>query len=324
MRVILIWLLAITGPGGRHRTVAGIVSLVACLVTTPQAFQAGLGTAPVSAPRSPQRFATIPFRWTPGQIEVQVSVNDAPAVWFVVDTGAEYSVLDREFAGSLGIAGTRRGTRDFARDVALRIGDVLLRDQEVMLLSLDNFRDQRRPIVGLIGYDFFARYVVQIDYAAHTLALYEPADFQEPDGRAVVPLTFVDRLCVVAVDITLQTRTTLSARAIIDTGASQWLILRYPFAESHSLLGAAEKHPPVTTGSADTRTTTFFQLPVQSLSIAGSTFDDVVIHVYSRPTGAGSDTRTDGALGNDTLRNFRVTIDYPHRRMYLERNGRPR
>ena len=44
---------------------------------------------------APSLFALdLPFRRTPGQIEVQASVNGRPPLWFVVDTGAEYSILD--------------------------------------------------------------------------------------------------------------------------------------------------------------------------------------------------------------------------------------
>jgi hypothetical protein len=77
--------------------------------------------------------ATIPFRWTPGQIEVEVSIDRRPPVWFIVDTGAESSIVARSLAGERG---------DLLRDVSLRIGPVELAHQDVRVLPLENFKKQ--------------------------------------------------------------------------------------------------------------------------------------------------------------------------------------
>src|SRR5690242_3522083 len=139
----------------------------------------------------------IPFRWTPGQLEVEVSVNGAAPVWFIVDTGAEYSIVDQELASALGI-------RPFTPGVSLKIGAVELRDQAVMVMHLDNFRRQGRNIVGLIGYDFFAQHVVRIDFAAGTLVVDD--GYKPSAAAAVVPLTFAGRLAAVPVTITMAGR----------------------------------------------------------------------------------------------------------------------
>ena len=245
--------------------------------------------------------ATIPFRWTPGQIEVQVSVNRRPPVWFIVDTGAEYSILSRALAGDGG---------NFMHDVSLRVGSVELAHQDVMVLPLENFRKQGRSIVGLIGYHFFARYVVTIDYAARTLTLDEPRSFRPPRDAIAIPITFAGRLAVVPVTID-----SLPAQVIIDTGASEPLILRHPFAEAHGLLARAENPSPHL--NIEGRTLTFLRLPVARLTFAGRSFENLTAKIYATDAGAGGSTATDGLLGNEILRQFRVTVDYAHRKLYL-------
>jgi predicted aspartyl protease len=285
----------------------------------------GTAVAVAQCPEAPGARHVIPFRWTPGQIEVQVSVNGHPGEWFVVDTGAEYSILDQQLAKSLQLPVFRRGQRDFARGVTLRIGAVELSDQEVMILPLENFRRQGRAIVGLIGYDLFARYVVSFDYLARTMTICDPRAFQPPRGATTVPLTFAGRLAVVPVTIALDdTQSSLAARVILDTGASQSLILRYPFADARGLIDRARQYQTAVAGSVESATVAFLQLPVKSVSLAGSSFPAVVLRIYSQPANAGGDTRTDGALGNGILSHFRVTLDYSRKQMYLEPNQNPR
>jgi hypothetical protein len=245
--------------------------------------------------------ATIPFRWTPGQIEVEVSIDGQPPVWFLVDSGAEGSFLARSIAGDGG---------DVLHDVSLRIGPVELAHQDVRVLPLENFKKQGRSIVGLIGYDLFRRYVVTIDYAAQTLTLDEPRSFRRPRGAIVVPITFAGRLAAVPVTID-----SLPARLTIDTGASEPLILRHPFAEAHGLLARAENPSPHL--NVEGRTLTFLRLPVARLMFAGRSFETLTAKIYATNAGAGGFTGTDGLIGNEILRRFRVSIDYEHRKLYL-------
>ncbi len=246
--------------------------------------------------------ATIPFRWTPGQIEVEVSINQRPPVWFIVDTGSESSIVARSLAGDRG---------DVLRDVSLRIGPVELAHQDLRVLPLENFQKQGRSIVGLIGYDFFACYIVTIDYDAKTLTLHEPRSYRPPRDAIAVPIAFAGRVAAVPIVID-----SLPARVIIDTGASESVILRHPFAEAHGLLARAENPAPHL--NIEGRTLTFLRLPVDRLTFAGRAFDHVTAKIYGTNAGAGGFTQTDGLIGNEILRRFHVTIDYTHRKLYLE------
>src|SRR5262245_12131604 len=108
------------------------------------------GWTAVAGP-SPNQIAEIPFKWPGlGQIELQVSVQRQPPVAFILDTGAEYSVLSNELSERLGLKTTRAGARDFADGVSLAVGAVELTQQRVMIMPFDNFRKQGRAIEGLI------------------------------------------------------------------------------------------------------------------------------------------------------------------------------
>jgi len=274
-------------------------------------------TGPAAAP-----ITVVPFRWTPGQIEVQVSVNGDTPVWFILDTGAEFSILDQELVHRLGLTTDPHLGRQFARGVSLRLGAVEMKDQEVMVFSLESFRRQGRSIAGVLGYDLFRRYVVSIDYSARTLALHEPRTYRPSPSATSIPIVFADHTVTVPVTVTLDDSTTITATVILDTGAAQALILRHPFAESHGLLERAASHPTTRAGSLETNTVTFARLPVRALAMGGFSFRDPVLRLYMSATGAGGDTSTDGALGNEVLRRFTTTFDYSRGRLYLQPNTR--
>jgi hypothetical protein len=266
--------------------------------------------------------ARMSFPWPgAGQIEVPVSVNGAAPLTFLVDTGAEYSIISTAVADRLGISRNRQGARDFADGVSLSFGGITLRDQRVMVMPFDGYRKQGREIEGLIGYDFFARYVVEIDFERKTMTAWEPAAFQHQERAVRVPLEFVRRLPVVPAAIDFPGHLNLRARLLLDTGASQTVMLRHPFAVSNKLFGLAapgETHTASSLASGELR---LVRLPANHLSFASLTFDQPFIRAHREPVGSGAYTETDGVLGNELLRRFRVAIDYSRRIMTVEPNG---
>src|SRR6266567_3784606 len=91
-----------------------------------------------TASRGAPPVARAPFAWTPGQIEVAVRVNGAPAT-FLLDTGAEYSVVSARRATQDGIAVDAAAGGQFADAVTLQQKSVLLMHQRVMVMPFDTY-----------------------------------------------------------------------------------------------------------------------------------------------------------------------------------------
>src|SRR6185436_9643064 len=88
---------------------------------------------------------TVPFAWTPGQIEVAVRVNGTAAT-FLLDTGSEYSIVSARLAQQLKLALEPALGRDFAGGVTLGIGPLVLADQRVMVMPFDTYYARGRQI----------------------------------------------------------------------------------------------------------------------------------------------------------------------------------
>ena len=257
----------------------------------------------------------VPFKWTPGQIEVDVRVAGTPAT-FLLDTGSEYSIVSTRLARVLGLPTAPRIGREFAEDVRLQIGAIDLVHQRVMVMPFETYYERGRRIDGLLGFDVFDRFVVSIDFAARQLAFQAPASFSPPQVAVHVPITFAGRLPVVAGLLQLGDGRSLAARLMVDTGASQSIMLRHPFATTNSLfaLASGERSAP----SLASGTRRLVQIPAEQLAIAGLTFDRPEVLAFAEPIGSAASTDTDGLIGNRLLSGYRLHVDYAHRRLLFE------
>lgn len=268
----------------------------------------------LSAPGAPAG-VTIPFKWTPGQIEVAVDVNGTPAT-FLLDTGSEYSIVSTRLAKVLHLPTMQVGPRDFTDEVTLNVGGITLAGQRVMVMPFDGYNARGRNIDGLIGYHFFAAYTVRIDFAAKTLTAWKPSAFEAPAAAIEVPITFAGYLPVVAATVRLAGDRTLDARLMVDTGASQAVFLRYPFATTHQLIDPAGQR--TTAPSLADGTRTLIDVPVEQVSIGSLTFDRPHVRAFAEPAGSAGATDTDGLIGNTLLSRFTVYVDYARKRMLFE------
>lgn len=260
--------------------------------------------------------AKIPFRWTPGQIEVQASFDGRPPIWCILDSGAEFSMLDEEVAKTWKIGPiVRRDGQERIENVAVRIGSFALPRQPFTLWALNNFRRQKRDIRGVIGCELFERYVVTVDFQKQVVILNEPGTYRPPAAARRVPITFDGRLPVIRTALTVRGKK-IPARLMIDTGASQALVLRHPFVTEHHFLGSADETKSSETVAAGRRP--FITIPVDQLDLDRWTFKSPETTAYGTPEGAGGYTSNDGVLGNDVLQHFRVSFDYSRSQVILE------
>jgi Aspartyl protease len=260
--------------------------------------------------------AEFPFRWTPGQIEVQASFDDRPPIWCILDSGAEISMLDEEVAKSWKIGPiVHSGGRERIENAAVRIGSFPLPRQPFTLWALDNFRRQKRDIRGVIGCELFERYVVTVDFQKQVVILNEPRTYRPPSAARRVPITFDGRLPVIKTALTVRGKK-IPARLMIDTGASQALVLRYPFAAEHHFFGSGDETKSSETVAAGRRP--FITIAVDQLNLDRWTFKSPETTAYGSLAGAGGYTGTDGVLGNDVLQHFRVSFDYSRSEVILE------
>jgi hypothetical protein len=161
--------------------------------------------------------------------------------------------------------------------------------------------DAKHPLAGLLGYEFFARYVVRVDFTARTISLYDPARYRYSGAGDTVQLQFVRKLPRVDVRITTARRPEVVHSLIVDLGSED--------AVDDSLIRRNPNGPTLTvptTGVGQSYDAVIGML--DTVRIGRSTFTNV--------RGVASDV---GIVGNGIWSKFICIFDYPHGRLFLER-----
>jgi hypothetical protein len=266
----------------------------------------------------------IPFELVGNLVCLKVRVNGSEPLSFVLDTGASATVLDSDQADRLGlqlekypftIAGAPADLRR-ARGLSLSLPDLDLVDQTVAVyhLDADQLIHSGRHLDGLLGYTFFSQFVVEIDYVARRIILYDPKTFQYTGPGESIPIT-VSRVPFVHVKITTSGTDTTERLVMIDSG-------------SHSSLNyVAEQFPSGTIEQDVLDLTDQVTKPAQatfarakSLQLGRFTVNNPVVgltHSFAIP---GLPSSMNGLIGGGILRRFKVTFDYSQNRMILEAN----
>ncbi len=136
----------------------------------------------------PER-SEIPFVITDPLPVIRVSVNGSEPVSFLIDTGAEGIMLDREFAENVGAnivgeyageyAGGKAGVTGFGRIDRLQMGDISAIN--VPISTVDFKPTSQRvfdgmQVVGAVGTGFLMRFLATLDYPNARLILRRPAE----------------------------------------------------------------------------------------------------------------------------------------------------
>ncbi len=119
------------------------------------------------------------------------------SIWFDVDSGGTYSIIDLStaralelpFESRLNLKGAGSGSVNAWRlsPVAVQLGSQAFRLQEPLAVDLSHVGsaiDER----GLLGFDLFERYVIEFDYDRHRVTLFDPATYVYRGRGARVPL----------------------------------------------------------------------------------------------------------------------------------------
>ena len=155
-----------------------------------------------------QTLATIPFEMYFNEIFVQVRVNNSEPMWFVVDSGAGGWIVDRAHATRLGLhleqetaqgTGAGSGTYDvsYVKDVSFTLLGFNIAVPLIGVIDLSAHKSQiGREVEGLVGYDFFEKFVVEIDYGSRVIRLFDPATYHYSGVGESIPI-MVDQLSLI-------------------------------------------------------------------------------------------------------------------------------
>lgn len=159
---------------------------------TPAVFLAALALAvpaSISSQEEPKEEAkpiVIPFELlSSNHMAIKAQINGKGPYRLIFDVGAPFTVIGTKAAKETGVS--KPGTGSFLLGIerdrtmkSLKVGEVESKDIPVLVMdhpAVDALSSFFRPLHGIVGYTFFARYKTTIDYQARTMSL-EPVDFR--------------------------------------------------------------------------------------------------------------------------------------------------
>jgi hypothetical protein len=261
-----------------------------------------------------------------GLIFVGVTVNGTP-MSFVLDSGAESTVLNSSRLAALGLtatgtfaAGAGGGdvTVGYVPHVTYAIGEASVRDQIVSAIPLDPLEAPLgRKLDGILGYDFLSRFVVEIDYAHREVRFRDRASYHHAPGTPV-PITLEDSTPSLDATVEVPGVAPVPGRFTLDTGCLCEVTMFAPFVEEHHLL----EHVPdakVTGYSAGAGGETHqVTAPITALRIGDRTIDKPTADFGRDTTGATADPESAGLIGAIVWRRFVLTLDYRRKQAWLD------
>jgi hypothetical protein len=268
--------------------------------------------------------AEVAFQFLERHIFLPVTVGGRQGLW-VLDSGASSSVIDREFAESLGLelSGEMLGqgagnTVDVAFTTLppFSIDGIDFEEQQVAVIDfVDLFRRIADiEVVGILGYDFLSRFVTKVDYANESLVFYDPAAFEYAGDGVVLDAPLRENLFTVEVTVD----DVHTGRWMLDLGAGG-MTFHSPYAREHDL----RSRPGVYgVGFGAGGRIMHHRSKYESVEFAGFTL------AAPRISSAGSDEQVEGAfsggelignLGSTLFRHFVLYLDYERQQVIVEK-----
>ena len=276
---------------------------------------------------------TIKFKSASNLIIIPVTINDSDTLNFILDTGVRYPIItELPFVNKLNlnymvpvkIKGLGEGvdlTAYRSGNNVMKLDGLTANNQEVQMIIDENFQISHLlgiPVHGLIGFNLFKDYIVEIDYTNEKLTLYKPEYYKYHDRKKdiIMPLYLDGTKPYVYTDILTQDSTKVPVKLLVDTGASDavWLSrksdarIHYPEKHIETFLGRGLSGDLYgVKGRIDGIWVGPLILPQPIVAFPNSEVIDNLISSNDR----------NGTLGAEILRRFVVTVDYRNSRLTL-------
>lgn len=282
-------------------------------------------------PRTESKFITsFPFKqFSGGVIVLKARFGDiSDTLNFILDTGSGGISLDsgtcEEFHIQIrktdttvtGIGGAHRVS--FAFDRTLYLPGLTVEHLNFHVNNYDVLSSvYGEKIDGIIGFSFFSRYVVKVNFDSSQIEVYTPGRVNYPKGGHMLHPAFTS---LPIQWLNIKDKNKSGFNFYLDTGAGICLLLSEKFAKDSGIL--LKKRKPVLTQAEGMAGKLQMQLTViREVKIGPYKFRQVPTYIYRDDYNVTSYPFTGGLFGNDLLRRFNLVFNYPDHEIHLLPNS---
>jgi hypothetical protein len=280
----------------------------------------------------PSKFITsLPFRMlTGGVILIKAKVNDYPdSLNFVLDTGSGGISLDSstviEFGIPVvesdktikGIGGIRKVS--FLYDAKLKLPGLEVEklnfhvNDYSLLTSVYGIK-----IDGIVGYSFFSKYIVNVNYDSLRINVYSIGDYKYPSNGHMLNPMFT---ALPIQNLRFTDNGKFYARFYLDTGAGLNFLLSERYVQDSGILKKRKKKPLVTQAEGVGGRTSMRITTVTEVKLGPYRFRKVPTYLFKDEYNVLNYPYLGGLIGNDLLRRFNVTFNYVKQEVHILPNS---
>ncbi len=261
-----------------------------------------------------------PIKLLDGHIILQVAVNGSENKNFLLDSGAGGTILSKNLTDDLGLK-TTPGIQSlgvggmeqvgFVEYDQIDINGLKLKARKAYCVDfspLEPFLGMR--IDGILGYDLFSRFVIDLNYSDKTITVYETQTF---DSEQYEDWT-EGRLSMNLFEIPGEFEGH-KGWFRLDTGSNGSLHLHAPFVEEHNLLKDRKTFKISALGLGGE--SDVYVSRTDEFQLAGYEFSNMPVDLITGDKGALSIGKSYGTVGAKILSRFRIIFDYMNNRLRL-------
>ena len=266
-------------------------------------------------------------------IIVSMLLNDVLPVKFILDTGVRTAILtERSLSDFLSINYDRKiplvGTDGskvidayIAANVTLQLPGATSKGQGMLVLAEDYLQLKNYlgvEVHGILGYELFSRFIVKINYDKTTITLYDPEYYRPKKKLKVVPIALEDSKPFLIGEVTLLNDKSLSAKLMMDTGASHSILLH---TGTHESIEIPEEKIFTTLGRGLGGNIEGYIGRIKNVKIIDYQFQQVIgsFPASEMLVELFKPNNRQGTIGGGLLSKFVVTIDYFNENIYLKK-----
>lgn len=240
---------------------------------------------------------------------------------FLVDTGASTTVFDEDFLAEAGIrpAGGASFASDalfkgvrFARVPSFEVAGIRLGPQVALTIPLRRSEGFPLPVDGILGYDFWSRFVTAIDYPMGTMTFHRPDAFTPDAEDVAVPFELEGTTLHVPVTVNGNDAGTFT----LDTGNGGEITL-HRFDGIERLVPRGPNPLRFARGIAYGSSGAAAYETSVDLGLGPFVYRSAPVLLLDPRDPSGDATGGNGNVGVDFLKGFRVTFDYARAVVYL-------
>jgi hypothetical protein len=271
----------------------------------------------------------VPFKIDRNRVIIPTGVNGSPELNLILDTGMAFDgvyLFHKEFVDKIDTSGAievrvpgagagEASTATMIETGHVTFGDVTIDSQKVIISRSPQTQDF--PTDGVIGWNLFGHYAVEIDYDKEIITLHDSLSIANDTSWSVIPIELKKGIPFLEGEVEVIEDERVLMVFYIDLASGDALELLTGPDQKFSMPDSLVDQYLGTGLSGDIYGKTGI-----SKAIRISTYELRDVSTAFAPEKVRSKQEgADGIIGNDLIRRFNVIFDYANSRLYLKPNG---